>query len=1047
MSPFYEQNRDFLMCFPWPKILGTTVTLCLALFTSARADTEGPIADWNFDEGRGQVAQDRSGNSRHAEIHGASWVPQGDGFALHLDGLDDYVNLTASQNLDLSGPISIEAWIKPLSKSQGLASLFGESLSSYLIGYYAHAELVYWFIGGGGNKLYGKVNLREWNHIAGTFDGKQMNLWLNGHELGAKQSQFKSYKSNGTMAAGTKGRPDLPKFRGLIDGLRIYDRALAADEVVAHFTQEAPQYGFDPAWFQRLKVTPYYYFERDEIVVEANFKGLMQLQGRSRLDVTLARQNDLEKILHQETIDPVPPRDGIVEATLPSNQLTPGKYTVRVEFKDAHGSYPVESFSFSFPAASQSVPDPSDRVLPPLAKKELTPFRVGVEQNGGLLVRIDGKKYPFETKISWPQGDFNHLGGAGKSEPNWKVKVRKVSKQQSHRYTLLAQGDHYTLDRQIRVYPTHIYVHDTFTNTTKEDLGLLVYHDLKIPPQQVNQSRLGGFERGGRLENVFSPSVFVADDNTGIGFLPIDDVFVIQSVLYNGPDGWGMGTEKLALAPGTSYTMEWAIYPTGSGDYYDFINAFRTVEDRIATIDGGLGFFTNGPKDRDQIPTREFIEERGLRYGLIHNLAGIVDDPSLSVQGVEFVDFPKERQRLKNQVAAIHEQHPDFKVLVHIAHSLYCTDKPDRFSESQVISPSGEQAIWGVPHAYISKERQDAGWKFWSFYPTPGNKFHDVMISSVDVLIDEIGIDGTFMDGFFAGYGGRWTYDGRWDGYSAEINPTTKTISRKLGSVLLLSQPSLVEYCRKIFDKGGTVVANNTVVTRSIANEKHILHDSESGAGPQLHLAPTATALAIPTGVRTMKDVYQNVLENLRWGELFIYYGGQFDYPYRSLASRQFPMTFEEIRGGIVKGPERIVTMNSGVYGWHGDRRLHLVYGFDARGAPFEHNFVTTVDKVGVRSEMIFEEDQSAVIEPIPVELHASSPINLRVSHYTDQSLELDLHGQGKAQLTMLVGDSLSNAYHVSNSGETTTREASEGILTIPLQLAGKLRVSIKPAE
>ena len=50
---------------------------------------------------------------------------------------------------------------------------------------------------------------------------------------------------------------------------------------------------------------------------------------------------------------------------------------------------------------------------------------------------------------------------------------------------------------------------------------------------------------------------------------------------------------------------------------------------------------------------------------------------------------------------------------------------------------------------------------------------------------------------------------------------------------------------------GGTIVANNTVVTRSIANERYIIHDSESGAGPQLHLAPTLTALGTTPGMST----------------------------------------------------------------------------------------------------------------------------------------------------------------------------------------------------
>ena len=66
------------------------------------------------------------------------------------------------------------------------------------------------------------------------------------------------------------------------------------------------------------------------------------------------------------------------------------------------------------------------------------------------------------------------------------------------------------------------------------------------------------------------------------------------------------------------------------------------------------------------------------------------------------------------------------------------------------------------------------------------------MMDSVDVMMDDMGFHGGLMDGFLAGYTGRWSYDTdvRWDGHSAEINGNTKTITRKMGSVLLLSATS-----------------------------------------------------------------------------------------------------------------------------------------------------------------------------------------------------------------------------------------------------------------
>ena len=45
-------------------------------------------------------------------------------------------------------------------------------------------------------------------------------------------------------------------------------------------------------------------------------------------------------------------------------------------------------------------------------------------------------------------------------------------------------------------------------------------------------------------------------------------------------------------------------------------------------------------------------------------------------------------------------------------------------------------------------------------------------------MVDEMGCNGVFMDGFMTAYGGPYTYD-RWDGHTADIDPATHTIKRK----------------------------------------------------------------------------------------------------------------------------------------------------------------------------------------------------------------------------------------------------------------------------
>jgi hypothetical protein len=432
------------------------------------------------------------------------------------------------------------------------------------------------------------------------------------------------------------------------------------------------------------------------------------------------------------------------------------------------------------------------------------------------------------------------------------------------------------------------------------------------------------------------------------------------------------------------------------------------------------------------------------------------------------MDFPREMMLLKGQAAAIHKRHPGFKVVFHIAHSLYMTNEPDRFADSKVILADGKQAVWGASTPYVSEKAQAAGWTWWIYYPTPGNSFHDAMMKSVDVMMDDLGFDGGFMDGFMAAYMSSWTYDTdlRWDGHTADIDFNTKTIKRKKSSVLLLSQPSMIEYSRKIRNKGGVVIGNSAVFTRSIANEKYIIFDSEGDAGPALHVAPNVTALRSGPA-NTDQDIYMDMLSKLSWGMMFLYYNERLVLDYPSLAARQFPITFEEIRSGMVRGKERIVTMNSGNYGWPGKNNLHMVFKYDNRGAPSLHDYTTTIDSDSVRTELQFKIHESAVIEPIPVTIEADIPINARVLEYEDTTLHILLNGQGKATLEMFVGTFYPDKrtglftdggvnpadidygapYRITANGKTTLTKEIDGILTIPLNLTGQVELDIRPVN
>ena len=114
----------------------------------------------------------------------------------------------------------------------------------------------------------------------------------------------------------------------------------------------------------------------------------------------------------------------------------------------------------------------------------------------------------------------------------------------------------------------------------------------------------------------------------------------------------------------------------------------------------------------------------------------------------------------------------------------------------------------------------------------------------------------------------------------------------------------------------------------------------------------------------------------------------------------------------------------------------------DARGALVSHDFITTVDSAGVRTELGFRENESAVIEPIPVSLETVAPVNLRVLQYDGAAVRLLLNGNTDATLKVFVGSKYfrgRDAYRVTCAKVTTTIVEEDGTLSVPLHLDGQV--------
>ena len=75
-----------------------------------------PIAEWNFDEGTGSTAYDKSGNSNNAVLkNNLAWVPGKFNDAINFAATNQYLDAGTSPTIGLTTAGTLEAWVKPSS--------------------------------------------------------------------------------------------------------------------------------------------------------------------------------------------------------------------------------------------------------------------------------------------------------------------------------------------------------------------------------------------------------------------------------------------------------------------------------------------------------------------------------------------------------------------------------------------------------------------------------------------------------------------------------------------------------------------------------------------------------------------------------------------------------------------------------------------------------------------------------------------------------------------------------------------------------------------
>jgi hypothetical protein len=222
----------------------TNQTTATAVSVTVNNTNLGLVAAYNFNEGTGTSLLDRTGLGHAGAISGATWTTQGKfGGALTFDGANDWVTVNDANDLDFTTGMTLEAWVYPTTSGGGswrnviikertageVYNLYANADTDVPATYLVRAALPSQPLDARGGAA---LLLNTWTHLAATYDGTTLRLYVNGSQVGTRAVPSPLVTSTGVLRFG--GNSVWGEFfAGRIDEVRLYNRALSVAEIQA----------------------------------------------------------------------------------------------------------------------------------------------------------------------------------------------------------------------------------------------------------------------------------------------------------------------------------------------------------------------------------------------------------------------------------------------------------------------------------------------------------------------------------------------------------------------------------------------------------------------------------------------------------------------------------------------------------------------------------------------------------------------------------------------------------------------------------------------
>ena len=209
-----------------------------------------PMAEKSFD-----LSFDHSGKQNHGTVYGAQeCIGRNGNKALHFDGVDDYINIVDCSDFNLGRALTIEIWVKPNGVNRKPIIGRGEAGGGILdwgieLDPTANNKFMFWRENDSDDNFRVRQSdtytVGQWYHVVAVDDGITFKLYVNGvdrstyPELNPINYVYRSDRA-WRIGVGDYGAAynHVHCFDGDIGAIKIYNRDLIPEEILAHYEQE-----------------------------------------------------------------------------------------------------------------------------------------------------------------------------------------------------------------------------------------------------------------------------------------------------------------------------------------------------------------------------------------------------------------------------------------------------------------------------------------------------------------------------------------------------------------------------------------------------------------------------------------------------------------------------------------------------------------------------------------------------------------------------------------------------------------------------------------